>query len=169
MSGLDGTGTAVPNGINVPANKLFIAGTAVTATAAEINAIDGVATGAIIVGSRFAVSLSPIVAASVGQAFFIAPAACKIISAYEVHGTACDTTDTLTIEKCNSGDDAGGGDVALATAWTLNSTVNVPVSVAAVTDGKQVLVAGDSLMLKFASGDGTTYAQGAVTVLMQWI
>jgi hypothetical protein len=37
MSGLDGKGSAIPNGINVPAGKFFIAGVAVTPSAAELN------------------------------------------------------------------------------------------------------------------------------------
>ena len=37
MSGLDGKGSAYPNGVNVPKNKLFIADVAVTKTAAQIN------------------------------------------------------------------------------------------------------------------------------------
>ena len=119
-------------------------------------------------GSRFQVTVSPLVYASRGIAFFIAPAGCVVVSAREVHGTACDTTDTMSIEKCNTGEDAGAGDVLLATAFILNSTVNTPVSSAAVTDGKQILVAGDCLMLKAVSGDWTTYAEGCVTVTMEW-
>lgn len=42
MSGLDGKGSAMPNGINVPASKLFIADVAVTSSAAELNIMDGV-------------------------------------------------------------------------------------------------------------------------------
>ena len=37
MSGLDAKGTYYPNGVNVPADKLFIASVPVTATAAELN------------------------------------------------------------------------------------------------------------------------------------
>lgn len=42
MSGLDQKGTRFPNGVNVPAGKLHIADVAVTATAAELNKMDGV-------------------------------------------------------------------------------------------------------------------------------
>ncbi len=41
MSGLDKKGSEFPNGINVPNDKLFINGTAVTSTAAELNILDG--------------------------------------------------------------------------------------------------------------------------------
>lgn len=166
MSGLDGKGTKHPNGIDIPAGKLFIDEVAMTSTAAELNKMHNLAGP--IVGSRFHVTFPNIAAADVAKAFFVAPAACKVISAYETHGTVCDAADTMTIEKCNTGEDAGAGDVVLAAAWTLNSTANTPVSKAAVSDGKEILVAGDTLMLKFASGDGTDYAEGCVTVLMEW-
>ena len=42
MSGLDKKGSKFPNGINVPNNKMFINDTAITATAAELNILDGV-------------------------------------------------------------------------------------------------------------------------------
>jgi hypothetical protein len=148
---------------------LKIGGTAVTATAAEINALAGIATGDFIPGQKFQVTFPNIAAADVATAFFVAPAACKVLSAYEVHGTVCDAADTMTIEKCAAGEDAGAGDVVLAAAWAMNSTANTAVSKAAVTDGKEVMAAGDALLLKFASGDGTNYAEGCVTVTMQWV
>jgi len=42
MSGLDGKGTYFPNGINLDEGDLRIAGTAVSASAAELNILDGV-------------------------------------------------------------------------------------------------------------------------------
>lgn len=122
-----------------------------------------------IAGQYFTVTYPNIAAADVAKAFFVAPAACALVSAYETHGTVCDAGDTLTIEKCNTGEDAGAGDVMLAAAWTMNSTANTPVSKAAVSDGKESMVAGDTMMLKFASGDGTNYAEGCVTCLLKWL
>ncbi len=182
MSALDQKGTKFPNGINVDKDELFIADVAVTATAAELNKMDGVTAtyaeinaaadglteGMFVVGQKFPVVFPNIAAADVAKAFFIAPAACKIISAYEVHGTVCDAADTMTIEKCTAGEDAGAGDVILAAAWALNSTANTPVSKTGVTTAAGTLAAGDALLLKFASGDGTDYAEGCVAVIMQW-
>ena len=119
-------------------------------------------------GSRFVVTYPNIAAAGVAKGFFVAPAGCKLISAYETHGTVCDAGDTMTIEKCNTGEDAGAGDVMLSAAWTMNSTANTPVTKSAVTDGKEILVAGDTMMLKFVTGDGTNYAEGCVGCLMEW-
>ncbi len=120
-------------------------------------------------GERFQVTFPNIAAADVAKAFFVAPAACKLISAYEIHGTVCDKADTLQIEKCTSGEDAGGGDELLAAAFTLNSTANTPVSKAAVTTAAATLAAGDALLLKFKSGDGTDYAEGCITCTMEWL
>jgi hypothetical protein len=120
-------------------------------------------------GQRFQVTFPNIAAADVAKAFFIAPAACKLLSAYEVHGTVCDAADTLQIEKCTSGEDAGAGDELLAAAFTLNSTKDTPVTKAAVTTAAASLAAGDCLMLKFKTGDGTNYAEGCVTCTMEWL
>ncbi len=120
-------------------------------------------------GERFHVTFPNIAAADVAKAFFVAPAACKIISAYEVHGTVCDAADTLQIEKCTTGEDAGAGDELLAAAFTLNSTANTPVTKAAVTTAAATLAAGDALLLKFKSGDGTNYAEGCITCTMEWL
>lgn len=119
-------------------------------------------------GQRFEVTYSQVAAADVAKTFFIAPAGCKVISAYERHVTVAGQAGTLTIEKLNTGEAPSQGDVVLAAAWDLTSTANTPVSKAAVTDGKEILVAGDALCLKLASGAATSYALGTITVVMQW-
>jgi len=121
-----------------------------------------------IVGSRFSVVTPLVAAADVGKPLFIAGAPCKLVSAYETHVTVCDAGDTMTLEKCNTGEAPGAGEVMLASAWTLNSTANTPIRKDAVTDGKEVMVAGDSIMAKFATGDGTNYAGACVTLLLEW-
>jgi len=126
-------------------------------------------TGQHVAGERFTVNLYNFAAATVGQPFFIAPAACKIVSAYERHITVCDAADTMTIEKLNTGEAPGAGDVTLGTAFTLNSTANTPVSSAAVTTAAGTLTAGDALCTKFVAGDGTNYAGATITVTMEWL
>ena len=147
---------------------LYHLGTALTPTAAELNALAGIATGKFLAGQKFEVTYSQVAAADVAKTFFIAPAACKVISAYERHVTVAGQAGTLTIEKLNTGEAPASGDVVLAAAWDLTSTANTPVSKAAVTDGKEVMVAGDALCLKLASGAATSYALGTITVIMQW-
>jgi hypothetical protein len=120
-------------------------------------------------GQKFEVTFSQIAAADVAKTFFIAPAACKVVSAYERHVTVAGQAGTLQIEKLNTGEAPGAGDVVLASAFYLTSTANTPVSKAAVTDGKESLVAGDALCLKLASGAATSYALGTLTLTMQWI
>lgn len=126
-------------------------------------------TGQCVAGQYFTVSFPNIAQADIPKAFFVAPAPCALVSAIETHGTVCDAADTLTIEKCNTGEDAGAGEVMLAAAWTMNSTANTPVSKSAVATGVESMVAGDTMMLKFASGDGTNYAEGCVTCLLKWL
>lgn len=147
-------------------------GLAVGAPGAEVPLFSGAGVGSLpaqfVVGQKFEVTYSQVAAADVAKTFFIAPAACKVVSAYERHVTVAGQAGTLTIEKLNTGEAPGAGDVVLAAAWDLTSTANTPVSKAAVSDGKEILVAGDALCLKVASGAATSYALGTITVTMQW-
>jgi len=126
-------------------------------------------TGQHVKGERFTVNLYNFAAATVGQPFFIAPAACKLVSAYERHITVCDAADTMTIEKIVSGGAPGSGDVALTAAFTLNSAANTPVTKTAVADGKETMAAGDALCTKFVAGDGTNFAGANLTVTLEWL
>ncbi|KJS84989.1 MAG: hypothetical protein JM58_09475 [Peptococcaceae bacterium BICA1-8] len=176
------SGTRFPNGLKVDKDELFIGGVAVTTTAAELNLLDGVTAttaelnatdglteGKFIAGEKFQVTYPQVAAADVAKTFFIAPAACKILSAYERHVTVAGQAGTLTIEKLTTGEAPGAGDVLLAAAFDLTSTANTPVSKAAVTTAAASLVAGDALCLKLASGAATSYALGTITVTMQYI
>lgn len=134
-----------------------------TFTVSGIQAI----TGQWVKGSRFDVTYPQVAAADVAKTFFIAPVACKLISAYERHVTIAGQAGTLTIEKLNTGEAPASGDVMLASAWDLTSTANTPVSKAAVTDGKESMVAGDAMCLKLASGAATSYALGTITCTLE--
>lgn len=183
MSGLNGTGTAFPNGINVNAGELFIDSVAMTSTAAELNKLDGVTattaelnaaaagltTGKFVAGQKFQVTYPQVAAADVAKTFFIAPAACKIISGYERHVTVAGQAGVLTVEKLTTGEAPGAGDDLFATGWDLTSTANTPVSKTAVTTAAGTLAAGDALCLKVQSGAATSYALGTITLTMQWI
>lgn len=126
-----------------------------------------VTTGAYISGSRFDITFPQVAAADVAKTFFIAPVACKVVSAYERHVTVAGQAGTLTIEKLTSGEAPSAGDVVLAAAFDLTSTANTPVSKAATTSGVEVMAAGDALCLKLASGAATSYALGTVTVTLE--
>jgi predicted RecA/RadA family phage recombinase len=121
-------------------------------------------------GSKFAIS-TVLAAADVtaGRGIFIAPAACTLISAVEAHGTVAGQAGTLQLEKCNTGEAKTAGDTMLASAWDLTSTINVPVTKAANTDGTQSLVAGDEIRLKLASGAATSLVDSVITLWMQWL
>lgn len=182
MSALDGKGTKFPNGINVDKDELFIADVAVTTTAAELNlldgvtastvelnAVDGLTEGKFIAGEKFDITYPQVAAADVAKTFFIAPAACKIISAYERHVTVAGQAGVLTIEKLTTGEAPGAGDDLFTTGFDLTSTANTPVTKTAVTTAAGTLAAGDALCLKVQSGAATSYALGTITVTMQWV
>lgn len=147
---MKGRGTYYKNGIEVPKDKFWVNGT-------------------FIKGQRFEVTYSQVAAADVAKTFFIAPASCKVISAYERHVTVAGQAGTLQIEKLNTGEAPGAGDVVLASAFDLTSTANTPVNKAALTTAAASLVAGDALCLKLASGAATSYALGTITVVMEWM
>jgi len=163
-------GTRFKDGIKVAVGGLKIgaqdAEVAVSASAADLNKLTGIESGKSIPGSRFSFSVN-IAAADVAKTFYIAPTACKVVSAYERHVTVAGQAGTLTIEKLASGEAPGAGGVVLAAAWDLTSTANTPVSKAAVTTAVGTLAAGDALCFKLASGAATSYALGTVTVLME--
>jgi hypothetical protein len=148
---------------------LYHGGTELTPSAGDFNKVTGLAAGLPIPGSRFAVSYPQIAAADMGKTFFIAPAACKIILAYERHVTVAGQAGTMQVEKLTSGEAPGAGDALLAQAFDLTSTANTPVTKNGVTTAAGSLAAGDALCLKLASGAATSYAAGSLTVLMQWI
>jgi hypothetical protein len=118
-------------------------------------------------GSYFQVTYPQVAAADVAKTFFIAPFACKVVSATERHVTVAGQAGTLTIEKLVSGKAPGAGDVVLGAAFNLTSTANTPVTKAAVTTAAGTLAAGDALCLKVASGSASSYALGTITVLME--
>jgi len=122
------------------------------------------------VGTNFTISI-PIAAADVtaNKLVFVAPAACKVLSGYEAHTTVAGQACTLNLEKCNTGEAAGAGDLFMASAWDLTATANTPVAKNSTLDAKASLVAGDMIRLNKASGTATSYADGVVTLLMQWL
>ena len=159
------------------------AGTSVTSTAAELNLLDGVTAtmaelnlaaagltaGKFIVGEKFVVSYPQVAAADVAKTFFVAPAACKIVSGYERHVTVAGQAGVLTVEKLTAAEAPGAGDDLFTTGWDLTSTANTSVSKTAVTTAAGTLAAGDALCLKVQSGDAASYALGTLTIVMQWV
>ena len=120
-------------------------------------------------GTKFNVTMQSFAAADVAKGMFIAPAACKVVSAYEAHGTVAGQAGVLNVEKCTTGEAAGAGDVVLATGWDLTSTINTPVSLAALGTAVVNLVAGDELRLILTSGTAASLDDAVVTVSMQYL
>ena len=148
-----------------------------TGTLAAIASTGNVAVGAdlefavaqYVKGASFAVIYPQVAAADVAKTFWVAPAACEVISAMERHVTVAGQAGALTIEKLTSGEAPGAGDVLLAAAFDLTSAANTPVTKAAVATGVQQLAAGDALCLKLASGNAESYALGTITVALKWL
>jgi hypothetical protein len=126
-------------------------------------------TGSPISGSYFEETFPQVAAADVAKTFFIAPAACMIISAVERHVTVAGQAGVLTVEKLNGTDAPGSGDDLFSTGFDLTGTANTSVSKTAVTTVAATLAVGDALCLKLQSGAATSYALGTITVLMQWL
>jgi hypothetical protein len=153
----------------------LVVGSGATVTIASGGALSVAAAGGLEItadflkGERFTVQYPQVAAADVAKTFFIAPAACKIISAYERHITVAGQACALTIEKLTSGEAPGNGDDLFATGFDLTSTANVPVSKTAVTTAAGTLAAGDALCLKVQSGNAASYALGTITVTMEWL
>ncbi len=126
-------------------------------------------TGQHVKGERFTVTYPQVAAADVAKTFFIAPAACKIISGYERHVTVAGQAGVLTVEKLTTGEAPSAGDDLFTTGWDLTSTANTPVSKTAVTTAAGTLAAGDALCLKLQSGNAASYDLGTVTVTMEWL
>jgi len=143
---------------------------AFNAAAATLSGVLTLSSGQYVKGSRFTVTFSSAAAPTAGMKLFVAPVACKVISAYESHGVVCDAADVGNIEKLNTGEAAGAGDVVLATGFTLNSTINTPVTRAAVAGEdapKASLIAGDSLAWRYTTGDGTDTALVNLTITLE--
>lgn len=120
-------------------------------------------------GQRFTVTYPQIAAADVAKTFWIAPAACKIVSAQERHVTVSNAACTLQIEKLASGEAPAAGEEVLATGFDLTSAANTPVEDLAVATGIEELEKGDALCLKVSVGDAAGYALGTITVVMEWM
>lgn len=144
-----------------PANPVTIYGDKVFNGAVAVNSEH-------IAGSRFAVAMPSFGAADVAKGIWIAPAGCKVIEALEAHGTIAGQAGALNIEKCNTGEAAGGGNNILASDFDLESTINTPVTIAAVATGEEDLVDGDELRLVLASGAATSLADAVVTIVLEW-
>lgn len=124
-----------------------------------------------IVGQRFEVS-SGILTDAAGDltaTIFIASQACKLISASERHGTVAGSADVLNLEKCEAGEDLAAGDLLLTTGWTINSTANTTVKRTAVTTAVAILAAGDAINTRLTTGDGTSYAEGCITLELEYV
>ena len=124
----------------------------------------------LIPGSRSVVTYSPFSAAGIPLIFWIAPAACKIVSAVERHITVAGQAGTMQVEKIPSGTAIGSGIVVLASAFDLTSTANTNVTILGfATLATQSVAKGEALAGKVASGAATSYANGTLSITVEWL
>jgi predicted RecA/RadA family phage recombinase len=119
-------------------------------------------------GAQFSVSMQ-FAAADVAKTVFVAPVGCRLLKANARWGTKAGQAGTLTLEKCNTGEAAAAGDVMLAAAFDLTGNNDVPLEKLAVADGKEVMVAGDAIRFKLASGAATSLADACITLWLELV
>jgi hypothetical protein len=142
----------------------------------DIDGTGGQADDRFMPGARDEITYAPIAAATIPVIFWIAPAPCRIISVTERHVTVAGQAGTMQVEKVPSGTAIGSGTVILATALDLTSTANTNVTVLGLTSGAPnaatgaaVLSKGDALAGKVASGAATSYANGVMSLVVEWL
>jgi hypothetical protein len=136
----------------------------------DINNDGGLTDERFIPGSRHEVMYSPFSAAGIPLIFWIAPAPCKIISATERHITVAGQAGSMQVEKIASGTAIGSGTNILATAFDLTSTASTNVTVlGSATLATASIAKGEALAGKVASGAATSYANGSLLLVVEWL
>lgn len=134
----------------------------------DIDGSGGLTDEKFIPGMRFTRDFQ-IAAANIPQVMWVAPYPCKVIRAIERHVTVAGQAGTLQVEKCPSGTAPGSGTATLVSAFDLTSTANTNVIIQGLNTAASTLVAGDSIGTKLASGAATSYANGTLTVVIEWL
>lgn len=123
-------------------------------------------------GQRFSVTSPAIDSAAIdnGLVFWIAPAACKFLSAYSSQEVIAGQTCTVQLEKLTAAEaqDGSNGDDLLAAAFNAESTADTPVSKAGLTSGVETFAAGDRIAL-MATGTSTSLVGFISTSVFEWL
>lgn len=119
-------------------------------------------------GQRFTINAPVLDYADYPKAFFIAPAACKVVSAKECHATALATTGSIVLEKCNGTKAAGAGDAVLAANFNGVGTAETVQSILGSTGAVATLSAGDRLAVKLSAA-GSALAGSTITVVAEYV
>lgn len=98
--------------------------------------------------------------------FWIAPFACEVVEVTEIHTHVGGSGASVTIERLQGTEAPDGGDDLLDAAFDLTSTANTLQTGSVVTDGTQVLAAGNRLGIKDA-GTLTAATDLVVTVTLK--
>lgn len=136
----------------------------------DMNGDGGLTDERFIPGTRSVITYSPFSAAGIPLIFYIAPAPFKIISATERHITVAGQAGTMQVEKIPSGTAIGSGTNVLATAFDLTSTASTNVTVlGSATLATASVAKGEALAGKVASGAATSYANGSLSITIEWL
>ncbi len=119
-------------------------------------------------GTRFTINSQELAAADFPVPLFIAPAPCKVISAYESHGAIGNTSLRIDLEVLNSTLSAGNGTTPLNGSFNGTSAIDTPVSLNATSAGIATLAAGGRLGA-VSTGAPLNYATGQITITMEWL
>jgi hypothetical protein len=98
---------------------------------------------------------------------FTAPAACEIEYLTFIYGTAAGATSTVGVYKDTGTDAPGAGTLVTSAAVNMNTTTNTLMTPTLLTDGTQILAAGDRLSVKVASGTATASADVKIQVRLK--
>lgn len=119
----------------------------------------------VVTGAYFSVNyVGQTTEAATDRVIFIAPVACTVVAASEVHAVAAGGASTLQLVKDTGTTAPGAGTDLLSSAWDLNATANT-VQVGALT-GTLTLAVGDRLALDWANAIQSS-AGIAVTVILK--
>ena len=136
----------------------------------DINDEEGLTDERFTPGTREVVTYSPFSAAGIPKIFWVAPAPCKIISAVERHVTVAGQAGTMQVEKIPSGTAIGSGTAVLASAFDLESTADTNVEILGSSTLATASVAkGEALAGIVASGAATSYADGTLSITVEWL
>lgn len=135
----------------------------------DIDGSGGLTDERFIPGSRFTIHFPGLAAANIPMPVWTAPYPCKVVRAIERHITVAGQAGTMQVEKTPSGTVPGSGTNLLASAFDLTSVANTNVIISALATAAAQLVAGDSISTDLNSGAATSYAGGALTIVMEWM
>lgn len=137
-----------------------------------LNLVDGkIAAAALVAATASGNSVTFIQSGTLATAaFFVAPAACKIVAVAEVHAVAGDDAGAVTaVVTKDTGTAAPGAGTAVTTGtFNLKGTANTAQVGTLAASGTITLARGDRLSVKL-TGTATTLAGTIISLRLTWV